>query len=246
MRWMHRVRLYPKASQEERLRFMLDVTRQTFIALLDERRYAWKTRGINVRQRCSMPRSRRCVPKTPDSPACTASAWTRCGTGSIWRLRRSSGASSAASQLAIRGLSRPRAGSSWSFRTATALDVRRMTLSAKGTLATPGRNVAAKSGLNRALLDAGFGKLAMLIREQAAWAVREIVSIDARYSSQTCGRCLQVDAKSRRRRRFCCVACGWTCHADVAAALEIRRRAELQRMSVLPRARTPLTSQDAA
>jgi putative transposase len=121
-----------------------------------------------------------------------------------------------------------------------------MTLSAKGTLATPGRNVAAKSGLNRALLDAGFGKLAMLIREQAAWAVREIVSIDARYSSQTCGRCLQVDAKSRRRRRFRCVACGWTCHADVAAALEIRRRAELQRMSVLPRARTPLTSQDAA
>src|ERR1700676_636204 len=48
MRWMHRVRLYPKASQEERLRFMLDVTRQTFNALLDERRSAWKTRGINV------------------------------------------------------------------------------------------------------------------------------------------------------------------------------------------------------
>src|ERR1700692_2778429 len=45
---MHRVRLYPKASQEERLRFMLDVTRQTFNALLDERRYAWKTRSINV------------------------------------------------------------------------------------------------------------------------------------------------------------------------------------------------------
>src|SRR6202163_1269228 len=45
---MHRVRLYPKASQEERLRFMLDVTRQTHNALLDERRYAWKARGVNV------------------------------------------------------------------------------------------------------------------------------------------------------------------------------------------------------
>jgi putative transposase len=127
-----------------------------------------------------------------------------------------------------------------------ALDVRAMTRGAKGTLATPGRNVAAKTGLNRALLDAGFGKLAMLIREKAACAVREIVGVDARYSSRTCGRCLKVDAKSRRRRRFRCVACGWTCHADVAAALEIRRRAELQRMSELSRARTPLTSQDAA
>jgi putative transposase len=127
-----------------------------------------------------------------------------------------------------------------------ALDVRGMTRSAKGTLAAPGSNVAAKSGLNRALLDAGFGKLAMLIREKAAWAVREIVGVDARYSSRTCGRCLYVDAKSRRRRRFCCVACGWSCHADVAAALEIRRRAELQRTSELSRARTPLTSHDAA
>jgi putative transposase len=97
-----------------------------------------------------------------------------------------------------------------------ALDVRGMTRSAKGTLAAPGRNVAAKSGLNRALLERGLGN----------W--------------------LRVDPKSRRRRRFRCVACGWTCHADVAAALEIRRRAELQRKSMLPRARTPLTSQDAA
>src|SRR6202165_6390221 len=45
---MHRVRLYPKATQEERLQFMLDVTRQTHNALLEERRYAWKTRGINL------------------------------------------------------------------------------------------------------------------------------------------------------------------------------------------------------
>src|SRR5260370_3061118 len=48
MRWMHCVRLYPKASQVERLQFMLDVTRQTYNALLDERRYAWKARGINI------------------------------------------------------------------------------------------------------------------------------------------------------------------------------------------------------
>jgi putative transposase len=37
-----------------------------------------------------------------------------------------------------------------------------MTRSAKGTIEEPGRNVAAKSGLNRAMLDAGFGRLATL------------------------------------------------------------------------------------
>jgi putative transposase len=47
-----------------------------------------------------------------------------------------------------------------------------MTRSAKGTIARPGRNVAAKSALNRALLDAGFGKLAMLIREKTVFVKR--------------------------------------------------------------------------
>jgi putative transposase len=42
------------------------------------------------------------------------------------------------------------------------LNVRGMTRSAKGSVAAPGRNVAAKRGLNRALLDASFGRLATL------------------------------------------------------------------------------------
>ncbi len=108
------------------------------------------------------------------------------------------------------------------------LRVAGMTRSAKGTLAHPGRNVAAKAGLNRALLDAGFGILRRLIGEKAEWAGRRAIDVDARYSSQTCRQCRHVSAKSRRRRSFRCVACGWTCHADVAAALEICRRAELQ------------------
>jgi putative transposase len=48
MRWMHRVRLYPTAAHERRLWFMLDLTRQTYNALLDERRYAWTARRISV------------------------------------------------------------------------------------------------------------------------------------------------------------------------------------------------------
>ena len=108
-----------------------------------------------------------------------------------------------------------------------ALNLRGMTRSAKGTIEEPGRNVAAKTGLNRAMLDAGFGILRRLIGEKAERAVRRIVDVDARYSSQTCGHCLHVAAESRRRRRFVCVACGFRLHADLNAALEIRRRAQL-------------------
>jgi putative transposase len=102
------------------------------------------------------------------------------------------------------------------------LNVRGMTRSAKGSVAAPGRNVAAKRGLNWALLHASFGRLATLIRENAESAVRRVVSVEARFSSQECSKCGQTACESRRRRRFGCVACGFTLHADVNAALVIR------------------------
>src|SRR6202165_849328 len=223
---MHRVRLYPKATQEERLQFMLDVTRQTHNALLEERRYAWKARGINVTAKMQYAE----ITALRGEDARFASVYRECVDAVLHRLdlgfaaffrrakrgepagypRFKSAArwkqlefphgdralklDAAQKRVRIPGVGTVPLRKGRTIPAFGALDVRRMTLSAKGTLATPGRNVAAKSGLNRALLDAGFGKLATLIREKAAWAVREIVSIDARYSSQTCGRCLQVDA----------------------------------------------------
>jgi putative transposase len=58
------------------------------------------------------------------------------------------------------------------------LRLRAMTRSAKGTVEAPGSNVRAKSGLNRALLDAGFGILETLIREKAAHAARTVIGVD--------------------------------------------------------------------
>jgi putative transposase len=49
------------------------------------------------------------------------------------------------------------------------LRLRSMTRSAKGTREVPGLRVRAKAGLNRALLDAGFGMLASLIREKTVF-----------------------------------------------------------------------------
>lgn len=107
------------------------------------------------------------------------------------------------------------------------LALRAMTRSAKGTLNQPGSNVAAKAALNRRLLDTGFGQFARLIVEKAEEAARTVVAVDARFSSQTCSHCGHSAAGSRRRRRFICLACGFSAHADVNAALEILRRAQL-------------------
>jgi putative transposase len=106
------------------------------------------------------------------------------------------------------------------------LKVRSMTRSAKGTAEAPGTNVRAKSGPNRALLDAGFGMLATLIREKAAHAARVVVSVDPRYTSQTCAECLHVAKASREGARFVCVSCGHQADADVNAARVILLRAE--------------------
>jgi putative transposase len=107
-----------------------------------------------------------------------------------------------------------------------ALRLRSMTRSAKGTPEVPGVRVRAKAGLNRALLDAGFGILASLIREKAAYAARTVIEVDARYSSQTCAACGHVCKESREGPRFSCVRCGHAADADVNAAQVILLRAE--------------------
>jgi putative transposase len=107
-----------------------------------------------------------------------------------------------------------------------ALNLRGMTRSAKGTVEAPGTNVGAKAGLNRALLDAGFGMLATLIREKAEYAAREVIEVDASYTSQTCAACGHVAKESREGRRFACVRCGHEADADVNAARVILLRAE--------------------
>lgn len=51
MKRIERVRLYPTTRQEQRLRFILDVTRELYNALLQERRDAYRLRGVTVTSR---------------------------------------------------------------------------------------------------------------------------------------------------------------------------------------------------
>ncbi|WP_223809103.1 zinc ribbon domain-containing protein [Nocardiopsis listeri] len=97
-----------------------------------------------------------------------------------------------------------------------------MTASAKGTIEEPGKQVRQKSGLNRAILDKGWHRLELALRNAARKPGTRIVLVDPAYTSQTCYRCKVVDANSRKSQaEFVCTSCGHTDHADVNAAKNI-------------------------
>jgi transposase len=105
-----------------------------------------------------------------------------------------------------------------------ALRIANMTRSARGTLQAPGSNVAAKAGLNRSILDAGWGVFLNVLRAKAESAGRAIVEVDARHTSQRCTQCGHTAAENRVSQAiFRCQACRHTAHADQNAAENIRR-----------------------
>ncbi|MEU0517283.1 transposase [Streptosporangium sp. NPDC006007] len=100
-----------------------------------------------------------------------------------------------------------------------------MTRSAAGTVEAPGRNVAQKAGLNRAILDKGWHGLELALTGAARYTGTKIVKVNPAYTSQTCSACKAVNAASRESQaRFACTSCGMVAHADVNAALNIKHR----------------------
>ena len=99
------------------------------------------------------------------------------------------------------------------------LNIRAMTRSAKGTIEQPGRNVAAKAGLNRGISRSGWGLLVERLEDKVPGRVERV---NPAYTSQRCSACGHVDRKSRESQaRFRCTACGYACHADWNAARNI-------------------------
>lgn len=104
------------------------------------------------------------------------------------------------------------------------LQVRNMSASAKGTVEEPGRNVAAKSGLNRSILDQGWGMFATMLRYKLAERGGQLVEVDPAYTSQTCAECGVVDRESRVSQSvFSCRHCGHEANADKNAARNIHQ-----------------------
>ena len=105
------------------------------------------------------------------------------------------------------------------------LKVRNMTVSAKGTVERPGRNVRQKAGLNKSILDQGWGMLKQMLDYKLRWSGGRLLLVDPAYTSQACAVCGAVDAWNRPSRdEFHCLHCGHTAHADVNAAQNILAR----------------------
>ena len=98
------------------------------------------------------------------------------------------------------------------------LKIRNMTKSAKGTVENPGKNVKAKAGLNRVIQNAGWGRF----NQYCDYKFRNVVEVDARYTSQRCSVCGHTCKDNRKTQsKFKCVACGHADHADLNASANI-------------------------
>ena len=110
-----------------------------------------------------------------------------------------------------------------------ALNLGNMTASARGTQETPGKNVAAKRGLNRSLAHAAPDETNAIVRRYAEKLGLWKVEGHPAQTSITCPRCSHVDRERRESQSlFRCTNCGHTDHADTNAArvsqLRARRR----------------------
>ncbi len=102
------------------------------------------------------------------------------------------------------------------------LQIRNMSASARGTLEDPGRNVKAKSGLNKSILDQGWYEFRRQLEYKLFWQGGSLVEVDSRNTSQRCSCCGHTEKRNRKSQEiFKCLNCGHEENADVNAAINI-------------------------
>jgi putative transposase len=112
------------------------------------------------------------------------------------------------------------------------LQVQNMSRSARGTVEEPGRQVAQKAGLNKAILDQGWGTFRRMLEYKQRWRGGEVLAVNPRHTSQTCPECGHVSPANRLQQAlFSCVQCGYNYHADVVAARNILARGLRERLN---------------
>jgi putative transposase len=102
------------------------------------------------------------------------------------------------------------------------LSISNMTVSARGTVDRPGKNVKQKAGLNRAILDTAPGSFVNVLCVKAEEAGCQVILLDTRRyrPSQTCPSCARVRKKALSERGHQC-GCGFAATRDQAAALSM-------------------------
>ncbi|OKX17096.1 transposase [Escherichia coli] len=102
------------------------------------------------------------------------------------------------------------------------LKVKYMSKSAAGTISQPGRNVRAKSGLNRSILDQGWYEMRRQLEYKQLWRGGQVLAVPPAYTSQRCACCGHTAKENRlSQSKFVCRDCGYTANADVNGARNI-------------------------
>ena len=102
------------------------------------------------------------------------------------------------------------------------LKVSNMSKSAAGTVSQPGRNVRAKSGLNRSILDQGWYEMRRQLEYKQLWRGGQVLAVPPAYTSQRCTCCGHTAKENRLlQSQFRCQVCGYTANADVNGARNI-------------------------
>jgi len=105
------------------------------------------------------------------------------------------------------------------------LQVRNMSRSAAGTIDEPGRNVRAKAGLNKSILDQGWGEFVRQLDYKLRWRGGWLVKVPPQHTSQECSACGHTSPDNRKTQAiFHCRSCGHKENADTNAAKNIQAR----------------------
>ena len=105
------------------------------------------------------------------------------------------------------------------------LQVRNMSKSAKGNSEKHGKMVKQKSGLNRSILDQGWGEFRRQLEYKMAWQGGILLAVPPHNTSRTCPCCGHIAKENRlTQARFACVDCGFEENADVVGAINILER----------------------
>jgi putative transposase len=104
------------------------------------------------------------------------------------------------------------------------LRVKNMSKSASGSKDNPGRNVAQKSGLNRAILRQGWGSFRIMMEYKTKWYGSRLIFVSPKNTSRRCCQCGYTHEDNRQTQAdFLCLKCGYNENADKNAANNIRR-----------------------
>ncbi len=105
------------------------------------------------------------------------------------------------------------------------LQVRNMSRSSKGNSEGHGKMVRQKSGLNRAILDQGWGEFRRQLDYKVSWNGGMLLAVAPHHTSQTCPCCGHASQDNRRTQaEFLCVDCGYANNADVVGAINVLER----------------------